>query len=149
MERFGSPLVRQCSERLRPLASLGVTWSSCDSRMPIGVLGLLKMIVTAWNNGSHHESGAGYGVRVRGLDRDRFVNREWGRLTLQLEGVPSPIAININKPSFWGDQCRELISREIGRWLISQGLAPWPQGRPPKLELIPLTDNCFYLKRIG
>jgi uncharacterized protein YfaT (DUF1175 family) len=41
-----------------------------------------------------------------------------------------------------------LISIEIGRWLRSQGLAPWSRGNPPKLILEPLEDNRFSLEKV-
>ena len=31
--------------------------------------------------------------------------------------------------------CRELISKEVGIWLISSSKVSWPKGRPPKLQL--------------
>ena len=42
---------------------------------------------------------------------------------------------NTDKPSFWNDTCRELISKEIGLWLIRNGKAPWMKGHPSKLQL--------------
>jgi hypothetical protein len=72
------------------------------------------MIITAWNNGAHHDTGAGYGFKVSIHDRDNYFSREWNEVTIYLEGVENPIIVNIDKKSFWNDQCRELISKEIG-----------------------------------
>ena len=93
------------------------------------------MIVTAWNNGAHSRNGSGYGFRVAVTDRDLHFKPEWDVIVLELEGE-EPFEVNINKESFWGDACRELISPEIGRWLRQQGLAPWPRANPPGLRLI-------------
>ena len=103
------------------------------------------MIVTAWNNGDHFKSGAGYGVKLDASDRDRFFQRDWKRIRLSLEGTSGVIEVNIAKPSFWGTTCRELISAEIGRWLIRNGLAPWPKGNPPRLTLEHIDSNQFLL----
>jgi hypothetical protein len=44
------------------------------------------MIVTAWNNGQHHSSGAGYGVKVNPMDRDKYFSHKWETILLKLEG---------------------------------------------------------------
>ncbi len=44
--------------------------------------------------------------------------------------------------SFWRD-CSELRSAAVGRWLLAAGLAPWPRGAPPVLELVPVVGNTF------
>ena len=44
------------------------------------------MRATAWNNGSHHASGAGYGLRVSGEDRDRYSDRDWSEVVFDLDG---------------------------------------------------------------
>lgn len=104
------------------------------------------MIVTAWNNGQHYASGAGYGLRVTAADRDRFFDPDAGSAVLELEGWDTPITVNTDKASFWGPRCRELIAREIGRWLRRRGLAPWPSGRPPRLLMQPLARNRFAVR---
>ena len=105
------------------------------------------MIVTAWNNGTHSKSGAGYGVRLDANDRDRFFKREWKSIRLSLEGTSDVIEVNIAKQSFWGPACRELISAEIGRWLLHNGLAPWPKGNPPRISLKHIESNRFLLMK--
>jgi hypothetical protein len=103
--------------------------------------------VTAWNNGKHHDSGAGYGLRVSAADRDRYFKREWGTVTLQLPGVDHSVGVNIDKDSFWRAMCRELISKEIGVWLLKTGAAPWPSGAPPKVLLRPQGAGVFEVSR--
>lgn len=103
------------------------------------------MIVTAWNNGAHHESGAGYGLKISAGDRDRYFRREWGSIILELQGVPEPITVNTDKPSFWDPVCGELISKDIGQWLRSNGKAPWPKRNPPKFSMEPISGNRFFV----
>lgn len=98
---------------------------------------------TAWNNGSHHRTGAGYGLKVSIADRDRHFKREWRRVELVVPGVIGVIKVNIDKASFWDDTCRELISAEFGRWIVGQRLAPWSYRRPPVFELIPISAGRF------
>ena len=104
------------------------------------------MIVTAWNNGSYHESGAGYGLKIQVSDRDNFFDENWKFILLELENHPELVSVNIDKSSFWGANCRELISKEIGLWLRSINLAPWPKGKPPKLLMNNVSENIFYVK---
>jgi hypothetical protein len=106
------------------------------------------MIVTAWKNGTPRKSGAGYGVKLDVEDRDRFFRREWRSIRLSLDGTSVVVDVNIAKPSFWGETCRELISAEIGRWLIRNGLVPWIKGTPPKLVLEHIEGNRFLLRKI-
>lgn len=103
------------------------------------------MIGTGWNNGSpNNESGAGYGIRISRQDRDQYFRREWTSVTIELEDDE---VVEIEIPlseSFWRN-CTELRGAEIGRWMLRQGFAPWPEGNPPKFELISLGKGRFRL----
>jgi hypothetical protein len=105
------------------------------------------MIVTAWNNGQHHSSGAGYGVKVNPMDRDKYFSHKWETILLKLEGEHGFVEVNTNKKSFWFGSCRELISKDIGQWLLRNDLAPWEKYNPPKLNLEPIKGNKFILRR--
>jgi len=105
------------------------------------------MRVTAWNNGSHHASGAGYGIKLSVADRDANMDRGWKKITLEFEGSPRTTEVNIDKVSFWNETCRELIDKEIGMWLKSNGLDQWPRGNPPKLRLEAISRGRFKLCR--
>ena len=85
-------------------------------------------------------------MKIAPADRDQFFRREWGEVLLELSGEAQPIACNIDKDSFWTPSCRELINVGLGRWLRKNGLAPWKDGCPPKLKLIPIADNRFRLQ---
>lgn len=106
------------------------------------------MIATAWNNGQHHQSGAGYGIKISEQDRDRLFKKEWKSVVLKIEGYDNEVEVNIDKPSFWGETCRELISKEVGLWLIANNNAKWDKGNPPKLRLEPLNERKFKVELI-
>ena len=106
------------------------------------------MIVTAWNNGKHFKSGAGYGLKLSIEDRDAFFDKSWKTVILKLPNKSETIEINIAKPSFWNKICRELISQDIGLWLQSEGWAPWTKGKPPKFELVSKGERSFEVKYI-
>ena len=101
------------------------------------------MIATVCNNGQHHQSGAGYGIKINEQDRDRFFQRGWTDIILKLEGQSKEVEVNIDKPSFWGKTCRELISKEIGLWLFANNIGAWNKGNPPKLRLEPSGERRF------
>lgn len=102
------------------------------------------MVVVGWNSGRHEKTGAGYGVKINRQDRDSFFRKEWKSVVVLLPDGKQ-VEINIDKPSFWNDTCRELISKEIGSWLRSEGLAPWPKGKPPRFELKEAGEAKFVL----
>jgi len=100
--------------------------------------------VTAWNNGRHHSSGAGYGVRISLRDRYFFVHRE--AIYLKLTGIGNP-KIPISKS--FKHSCPELRHKEIGRWLMENYRPiPWEKGHPPQIDMIPLNGNYFRLRPI-
>jgi hypothetical protein len=106
------------------------------------------MIVTAWNNGSHHVSGAGYGLKISSQDRDRYLKNTWQSIFLRIEDQSHELEIDINKESFWGSTYREFIHKDIGLWLRTNNMAPWPKNTPPKLNLVQLSENHFVLCKI-
>jgi hypothetical protein len=95
---------------------------------------------TAWSNGSAHDSGAGYGLKISRQDRDRFFERSWSAIELQVPGQGTT-TVQLSA-SFWRS-CTELRSAAIGRWLIGNGLAPWPKGSPPVVGIQPTGERAF------
>lgn len=90
----------------------------------------------AWNNGQRSSSGAGYGLRVPVADRNKYFKRSWKSVTLELRTGRTYrcVKVNLDKPSFW-ENCPELISKEIGQWLIRRGCGTWPSGNPPRFDV--------------
>lgn len=101
------------------------------------------MHATAWSNGQPLPSGAGYGIRVSSQDRDRYFDRSWSQIRLDL-GEAESVAVPLST-AFW-DRCVELRSAQIGRWLLRHQLAPWPKGQPPALLLRHIGGNQFELR---
>ena len=98
------------------------------------------MHATAWSNGSPTPSGAGYGLKIIQVDRDRFFSRAWTEVVVELpDGTSTSIHLS---ESFWR-RCSELRSAAVGRWLMNARLAPWPRGEPPCLTLMPIAGNRF------
>jgi hypothetical protein len=87
------------------------------------------IVVTAWNNGAEHPSGAGYGLKISKADRDRYFRRTWREVRVRL---PSGKLINVNtdKKSFWGPSCRESISVGIGECYSASISRPGLKGSP-------------------
>jgi hypothetical protein len=102
------------------------------------------MTWTGWNNGNRHSTGAGYGFKIDAPDRERYFKAEWPCVTVELPKPLGKIAVevNVDKKSFWAD-CGELISEDIGRWMLDQGFAPWAKGRPPKFDVQLLGKRAF------
>ena len=100
------------------------------------------MIVTAWRGNS------AYGFKVSQQDRDQCFSRDWKCIYLLLPGENEAFAVNIDKPSFWNDTCRELIHKRIKEWLTVHGYIPWQKGHPPKFEMRCMEDNYFTIHTI-
>jgi hypothetical protein len=97
------------------------------------------MQVTAWHGGT-------YGLKVQTGDRDRFFDRGWQDLILELQGQGQ--AVVTVSPSFWRG-CPELRSADIGWWLQQNGLAPWPHGQPPRVVMERIASNRFAVSLPG
>ena len=92
------------------------------------------MIVSGWHNGSPNDlTGSGYGIKISKNDRDIYFKRNWHSIKLELDDG-FVISVNLTN-SFW-NQCIELRSKYIGRYLIKHGLAPWEKYKSPKLKLV-------------
>lgn len=65
------------------------------------------------------------------------MQRSWGSVEIELVGKKATkVAVaNIDKDSMWTGSCVHVISADIGRWLIGEGLAPWPKGKRPQFNV--------------
>jgi hypothetical protein len=108
---------------------------------------MTNIMGTAWKNSSGFPSGnGGYGIKIDDL-RDRQKYFASGRILLHLDGSSS-IFVNTDKKSFWTETYGELISKEIGNWMRSKGLIPWPDGHPPKFSLEPVSSSEFKVRLV-
>jgi hypothetical protein len=101
------------------------------------------MEVSAWRNGQH-SANTMYGLTIPRSARDRFFDWSWWEVIVILPNGDEATASL--RPTFWAT-CSELRGAGIGRWLRSEGLAPWPKGAPPRFELMPLGENRFDVSR--
>jgi hypothetical protein len=101
------------------------------------------MLVTGWKNGKFRGSrGLTLGVRVGREFAERFFDKDWDAILIEMEGESVPVKI---AGTFW-TTCPELRSPAIGTWMRKKGLAPWPEGRPPEMRLTPMGRNRFRLE---
>jgi len=78
------------------------------------------MIVTAWNNGKKYATGAGYGVKIKAEERDRFFKKSWKNVLLDLKRCHyfldtdcflfQYVANHLRKPSISLASCRGINS---------------------------------------
>lgn len=108
-----------------------------------------SFIVTAWKGGNpDYRNPAGYGLKLSETDRDRNFDKQWNTVVLELQGESQPLTVNIAKKSFWNRTCRELISQDIGKWMIKNNKAPWTKYNPPKMKMTRIKDNRFKVEFI-
>lgn len=101
------------------------------------------MHATAWHNGSPPAAAAGYGIKFTNADRDRYFDRNWREVDLEMEdGQVVTVRLSL---SFWR-KCSEVRSARIGRWLLETGAAPWERRNPPGIAVMPLGGNRFSVR---
>lgn len=105
---------------------------------------------SAWTNGSPRGTGSGLGLQVSTVDRRRHFDPRWRHVLLELEtnDAITEVRANVGKPSFWSPSCGELISAQIGQWLIAQGLVPWAQNIRPKFQVSAVGNRRFRVRRL-
>ncbi|MGV1804158.1 hypothetical protein ACQZ6A_20035 [Agrobacterium vitis] len=107
-----------------------------------------SFIATGYKGGnSDYKKPNGFGLKIPKYARDDYFEKSDGFVKLQLKGREKPIEVNIDKNSFWGD-CRELIHREIGKWLIENNFAPWQKRHPPKFKMTRREPRLFDVEKI-
>lgn len=104
------------------------------------------MVVVVWNDGAKNPRGLGYGIRIIKKDRDKYFKREWKTVKIKIDGTDTVVVGNIDKMSFWCSSI-QIISKELGKWFIENGIADWPKGHPPRLCLTPCDGNEFVLTK--
>jgi len=100
------------------------------------------MIWTTWTNGT-----SSYGFKINRDDRDKYFDKEWKYIILELPSLEENVEIMINtdKKSFWNNTCRELINIRIKKWLEKSKYIPWEPHNPPKFEVQYGNTNRFRL----
>jgi len=92
------------------------------------------MHVTGWR------TGTGFGIRLN--YRDKYFKRVWKSVKIQLDSGVT-FEANLSK-SFWGS-CPEIRNKLIGKWMIEERIAPWPENNPPNLKLELIGARLFRL----
>lgn len=106
-----------------------------------------EFTVTTWDNGKPNlQTGSGLGLKVAAADRDIYFSRKYQNVKINLDDQIGFVVVNIDKESFWAD-CSELISYEIGVWLIENNYATWNYQKPHKLKISYLGENIFHLRK--
>lgn len=101
------------------------------------------MVVSGWKSGEFLTRRAvALGVRVGRENVERFFDKDWKVVLIKVDSETIPV--NITK-AFWNTY-PELRSPAIGEWMRKKGLVPWPEGRPPEMQLIPSGGNRFRLE---
>ncbi|MBI5538526.1 MAG: hypothetical protein HY951_00570 [Bacteroidia bacterium] len=110
---------------------------------------LKKIEVSAWNNGQHHESGAGYGIYVLKKDRKFILDKNINFISIKIDGKEEFKASISNSFKRIGKirkiMCGEIRKIEIGIWFKELNLLHWEKNNPPKFDLTHIKGNEFTL----
>jgi hypothetical protein len=96
------------------------------------------MRVTGWAN-----DNSAYEVRIGKPSRQQCFRPEWQEVEISVSGESQTYLLS---ETFWSTY-PELREGLVHKWLLNEGLAPWPKGTRPALVLEPLGDNRFGLAR--
>jgi len=100
------------------------------------------VLVSGWRSGKFDVRRAvALGIRVGRDNVQRFFDKDWDVVLIEIENDAVPVKIT---KTFW-TTCPELRSPDIGTWMRTKGLVPWPKGRPPEMRLTPIGGNRFRL----
>jgi hypothetical protein len=100
----------------------------------IGQKGEIDMMAKGWK-------GETLGVRVGTRNAIKHFSRDWKCVQVEIEGTIRSFPL---RRGFW-NTCPEIRGAAIQEWFLARGLAPWPKGSPPTLELTPLGGPLFRL----
>jgi hypothetical protein len=103
-----------------------------------------RMKVTAWKGGDGATPSVSYGLRIGTENRARYFQRRWEFVVVALDG--GGVLETYLTAGFWRS-CPELRHPTFRAWFIAQGVLPWPNGKPPPLELTPAGEQRFHLRR--
>lgn len=99
------------------------------------------MNATGWVNSAHDRPNACYGIRISEADRDKFMSPNFPVIGIEIDGT---VVAKRLPASFW-IKCTEIRHPSITRFMVQNGLIPWPVYNPPKLNLVPAGKNTFRL----
>lgn len=94
---------------------------------------------SAWRSGN--QPGSSYGISVGTINRDKFFNRTWDYIDVEMDGALQRLSLT---PGFWR-HCPEFRDPRIRDWLRRHRTLDWPKGQPPRVELMPLGGRGFRL----
>ena len=92
----------------------------------------------AWTNGRKNLGGVAFGFNNAAEYRDQ----------LPPQRQPHFVTVNVAKPSFCSG-CRELIDKDIEKWMLRCGYAPWLKGKPPEFDVERLEAGAFPIRGLA
>lgn len=80
-----------------------------------------------------------FGIRVSKADARNYFEKTWDSVQIEIDGKFHRYPL---RSTFW-ETCPEFRGGPLKDWLLRRQFAPWPKGKPPILELVPLGENRF------
>lgn len=99
------------------------------------------MRASAWKNG-----GNTYGISVGKPNREAYFEQHWQSIEVVIDDGSHTFKLT---PSFWNDcpHFGDSGASIIRDWLQTNYSLPWPKGKPPQMQLLPLGEGRFELTR--
>jgi hypothetical protein len=109
---------------------------------------MITFIISAHNNGTFSSTGSGYGFRIKNSDvkkKSKFLPHN---IFISLSNEFTNIKININQDAVSFGEHIIFTKKEIGKWLILNGVKKWDEGHPPKFSMKQEKDNYFKIEKL-
>ncbi len=88
------------------------------------------MITTTWNNGAHHQTGAGYGLRFQKADVRAHFQPHWVKVKFEATYGQHNQVFDLPLAATFYPKCHEIRSKQIGQWFQKIGINHWSKGKP-------------------
>lgn len=106
------------------------------------------MKIKVYNNGLYNQTGAGYGFRITKSDIRNNLKIFTKTIFLTFDSKLIKIPIFINQDSVHFGDSVIFTKKEIGKWLIQNGMGTWKKGAPPEFLMIYDGNNHFKIQKL-
>ena len=108
----------------------------------------MPIIIKAYNNGTYDKTGSGYGFRLKNADVKNNSGIFPHTIFITFDTELGKIPVNINQNSVVYGNSVIFTKKEIGIWLIRNGMGTWKEGNPPEFLMEHDVGNHFTIQKL-
>jgi hypothetical protein len=108
---------------------------------------MTSIMISAYNNGEFSQTGAGYGFRIKNSEVKKNSKLLVSEIFITLDNKFKNIKVTINQDTVSDGERVVFTNKEIGRWMIKNGINEWGEGIPPKFIMQHIEKNFFVVEK--